>query len=96
MRSTKLGMLLMPSAPNSLNPRPMLADRRARTDIKKVGELDNGLPIYGFKFRGSARIRFGVMADEVERVLPEAVTEVDGLKFIDLDLVGRDALENGA
>ena len=87
----------MPSAPNILSPdrpqtRPMLADRRARTDIKKVGELDNGLPIYGFKFRGSARIQFGVMADEVEKVMPEAVTEADGLKFIDLDLVGRDAL----
>ena len=87
----------MPTAPNILSPdrpqtRPMLADRRARTDIKKVGELDSGLLVYAFKFRGSPRTQFGVMADEVEKVMPEAVTEADGLKFIDLDLVGRDVL----
>ena len=87
----------MANAPNGPNPnaplsRPILADRRARTEIKKVGELDNGLLIYGFKYRGSARTQFGVMADDVEKVMPEAVTEIDGLKFIDLDLVGLDAL----
>ena len=87
----------MPDALDRLIPdwpqtRPMLADRRARTDIKKVGELNNGLLVYGFKYRGSARTQFGVMADEVEKVMPEAVTEVDGLKFIDIGLVGRGAL----
>jgi Chaperone of endosialidase len=50
-----------------------LSDRRLKRDIEKVGELHNGLAIYRFRFWGDAREHIGLMADEVRKVLPEAV-----------------------
>ena len=59
-----------------------LSDRRLKTDIRRVGQTDDGLPIYTFRFRGSMVTQMGVMADEVEAVNPEAVTEINGLKHV--------------
>jgi hypothetical protein len=61
-----------------------LSDRRFKTDVSKVGALDNGLPVYRYRFKGERAFRIGVMADEVEEVNPEAVhTTADGVKFVD-------------
>jgi len=61
----------------------MLSDARAKRDIKKVGALDSGLPIYSYRYAGSPRTEVGVMAQEAERVVPDAVTEIGGLKHVD-------------
>lgn len=51
-----------------------LSDRRFKTDIKKIGTLDNGLALYGFRYTTpNSTYQFGVMADEVEKIMPEAV-----------------------
>lgn len=54
----------------------LLSDRRAKTDIKRIGTLRNGLPWYSFRYFWDADHvpnREGVMADEVRVIKPEAV-----------------------
>ncbi len=63
-----------------------LSDKRAKTDIKKVGELPNELGVYSFKYKpgmGGGLTQLGVMAQEVEKKDPGAVaTGSDGLKRV--------------
>jgi Chaperone of endosialidase len=51
----------------------MMSDRRLKTDIKPVGKLYSGLPIYSYRFNGSMLPQIGVMADEARKVAPHAV-----------------------
>lgn len=52
---------------------PFFSDRRLKTDIQKVGEFDDGLGVYDFRYmRTPFRMR-GVMADEVETLRPWAL-----------------------
>ena len=61
-----------------------LSDRRAKRDIKRIGTLDNGLPVYKFRYLGSDLVNIGLMADDVEKVVPEAVSMgADGFKRVD-------------
>lgn len=60
------------------------SDRRLKTDIRRLGKLANGLPVYTFRYRGKSQRHIGLMADDVERVYPEAVvTGPDGYKMVD-------------
>ncbi len=59
------------------------SDRRLKTNIKRVGTLDNGLPVYSYRYVWGGPIEIGVMAQDVETVLPDAVFEVDGFKAVD-------------
>lgn len=59
------------------------SDRRIKTDIHKIGKLDNGLNVYRFRFKGDLKPQVGVMAQEVELVIPGAVIEIDGIKHVD-------------
>ncbi len=63
----------------------MKSDRRAKTDITRVGELDNGLPVYSFRYKEGGPFQIGLMADEVEKVHPEAVVEINGVKYVRYD-----------
>lgn len=58
------------------------SDRRVKEDIKQVGTLDNGLPVYTFRYKGGSVTHMGVMAQDVEKVNPDAVTEIDGIKHV--------------
>lgn len=49
------------------------SDRRLKTDIVRVGTLDTGLPVYTFRYKAGGPTLMGVMADEVEQLLPGAV-----------------------
>lgn len=66
------------------NPQIMaaLSDRRMKEDIKQVGILDNGLPVYTFRYKGDQTVQMGVMAQDVEQVNPDAVVEIDGIKHV--------------
>lgn len=65
-----------------------LSDRRLKKDVVLVGQLDNGLNLYEFEYVwGGPRIT-GVMADEVEKIMPEAVMEIGGYKAVNYDMVG--------
>jgi len=64
-----------------------LSDIRAKEDIKPIGTLDNGIPIYSYRYIGEEEIRIGPMAQEVEEILPEAVKEHDGYKYINMERI---------
>lgn len=65
----------------------LLSDRRAKTDIKPVGQLDNGLTVYSYRYKGENETHIGLMADEVEKAIPHAVKEgSDGLKRVRYDI----------
>lgn len=49
------------------------SDRRLKTAIERLGELDNGLGIYRYRYVDGTDSRIGVMADEVEKIIPEAL-----------------------
>lgn len=48
------------------------SDRRLKTDIMRVGRLDNGLRVYSYRYKTGGPFMIGVMADEVASVVPEA------------------------
>jgi len=65
------------------------SDRRLKQDIVQVGVYPNGLPAYEFAYRECPTRRFiGVMADDVEQLIPEAVTEVGGYKVVNYGQLG--------
>lgn len=64
----------------------MPSDRRLKDGARVVGKLDNGLPVYSFRYVGGDTTMLGLMADEVEQIRPEAVGEVSGYKVVDYDL----------
>lgn len=54
----------------------LMSDERVKEDKKKVGELDNGLPVYAFRYRsddGNEPVQIGLMAQDVQKKSPEAV-----------------------
>lgn len=51
----------------------IFSDRRLKTDIRKVGEMPDGLGVYRFRYRGQVARLLGVMADEVARLRPWAL-----------------------
>ena len=64
----------------------MFSDRRLKEDIKFITRHDNGLEIYEYRYKWDPpRIRrLGFMADEVEKLYPDAVvTTKAGYKMVD-------------
>ena len=63
------------------------SDRRIKKDIRVIGMIPNGLPVYAFKYVGADTTNIGLMADEVEAVHPEAVVVGPlGIKMVDYAL----------
>lgn len=64
-------------------PFAMFSDRRLKQDIRCVGMLFNGIPVYAYRM-GDGPVQIGVMADEVAEVMPEAVhLHPSGFKMVD-------------
>lgn len=62
----------------------LLSDERAKTDIKKVGETDEGVPIHTYRYKGSPTTQMGVLAQELRKFKPDAVAQrPDGLLAVD-------------
>ena len=66
----------------------MMCDKRMKENIKKVGKIKiaNGktVPLYNFNYKGRKNKKTNVMAQDVEKVLPEAVfTGKNGLKYVE-------------
>jgi hypothetical protein len=66
-----------------------MSDRRVKTDIQRIGEWLNGLPIYLFRFIGQPLLHIGFMAQDVEKFRPEAVVEINGIKHVHYALAMR-------
>jgi hypothetical protein len=65
------------------------SDKRLKKNRKRVGFLDNGLPIYIYLMDGSDTPQIGLLAQEVEKVRPEAVREFDGIKHVNYAMAVR-------
>lgn len=65
-----------------------LSDHRLKTAIKRLGRTAGGLPLYQFRYKAGGPAQIGVMAQDVERVLPAAVIERDGWKTVDYRMIG--------
>lgn len=61
----------------------IFSDERLKEDIEHVGELNDGQPVYKYRYIGSPAFQIGLMAQDVEKLHPEAVTEVGGYKAVD-------------
>jgi hypothetical protein len=65
------------------------SDMMLKHDISLLGHLDNGLGFYRFSYNGSDKAYVGVMAQEVQTVLPEAVVRgSDGYLRVYYDKLG--------
>lgn len=65
---------------------PLLSfsDKRLKTDIKKVGKTDEGLPIYTYKYKNSPKTQMGVMAQDVKKKKPDALGPMwEGMMTVD-------------
>jgi len=68
----------------SLNPlKTFFSDRRLKEDIAPVGALFDGTPVYGYRYKGAPAYHIGLMAQDVEKVSPHAVIEINGYKAVD-------------
>ncbi|WP_273727474.1 tail fiber domain-containing protein [Brucella gallinifaecis] len=60
------------------------SDRRLKTDIERVGETDEGTPIYTYKYKDGGPTQMGVMAQDVEKKQPDAVAmHSSGFRMVD-------------
>jgi hypothetical protein len=65
------------------------SDIRLKTDVVRVGQLDNGVPLYRFRYLWSSDIYVGVLAHEVLPVVPYAViVGEDGYMRVNYDMLG--------
>lgn len=71
------------------------SDQSIKENIKEIGALHNGIKIYKFEYRPEYKNTWGhgehigVMAQEVEKVMPEAVSiHKDGYKLVNYSMLG--------
>lgn len=54
----------------------MFSDERLKTNIKRVGELPNGIGIYSFAYKDNPHaLMLGCIAQDVEKIMPDAVVK---------------------
>lgn len=61
----------------------IMSDKRAKENIKPIGKTNDGQTIYRFNYKGDHTTQIGLLAQEVEKKHPEAVTTINGLKGVD-------------
>ena len=75
------------NALSSLASAAMMSDRRLKSNIERIGTHKLGIGIYEYDIFGKRQQ--GVMADEVEKVMPEAVLmHPSGYKMVNYGLLG--------
>jgi len=62
------------STTTTTQPAGFFSDERLKEDAVRIGETDEGLPIYSYRYKGQGGPKqIGLMAQDVEKVHPEAV-----------------------
>lgn len=75
----------------------LLSDRRAKDNIEHIGKMNDGTPIYRFRYKDSSEWHVGPMAQDVERRNPDAVERgLGGLRYIDLKAATDDSVRSRA
>jgi hypothetical protein len=59
----------------------LASDSRLKKDISPLGKLPNGLTLYRFRYLWSETLYVGVMAQEVQKIMPDAVA-IDASGFM--------------
>lgn len=63
------------------------SDIRVKENIEHYGKLPNGLRLYKYNYINDNKRVIGVMAQEVEKVMPEAVININGIKAVNYAMV---------
>lgn len=63
------------------------SDSRIKENIEPIG-TESGWPVYAFNYIGDAQRYIGVMAQDVEKMQPDAVMEINGIKAVDYSKIG--------
>jgi hypothetical protein len=76
------------------NPALFASDERLKTEIERVGDLPQGVGVYDYEYKDEPGKKYtGVMAQEVERVQPDAVSRAaNGYRQVDYGKVLAEAL----
>lgn len=68
------------------------SDKRLKEDIAPVGALNDGQTVYSYRYKGDPRTQIGLLAQEVERVRPDAVARhPSGYRMVDYRRATRSA-----
>ncbi len=59
------------------------SDIRMKENIRHIGHTNDGQRLYSFNYIGDTQHQIGLMAQEVEKIRPDAVIEFEGLKYVD-------------
>lgn len=70
---TKQGMSGLDMLGMGLQAASLFSDERLKTDIRRVGQTDEGLSVYTYRYRGVGPFHMGVMAQEVREAQPDAL-----------------------
>lgn len=65
----------------------LASDARLKDNIEHIGE-ENGFPLYAFNYKGDNKRYIGVMAQDVEQIMPDAVGQRDGYKTVNYGMIG--------
>jgi hypothetical protein len=68
------------------------SDERLKENIQRVGETDDGQPIYRYNYKGDKNTQIGLLAQDVEKHHPEAVGSSQGYKTVDYKKATEDAI----
>jgi Chaperone of endosialidase len=71
----------------------IFSDARLKEEIEPVGKLYDGQEVYKYRYIGSPVWQIGLMAQDVEKVIPGAVTDVNGWKAVNLNTATQYASE---
>ena len=71
-----------------------MSNKRVKENIKPIGKTNDGQTIYRFNYKGDHTTQIGLLAQEVEKKHPEAVTTINGLKGVDYKEATDDAVRS--
>ncbi len=72
-------------------PHTIASDKRLKTDIKFAGEMESGLKVYAFRYRGDERYFSGVLAEDLlenPRFAHAVARGEDGYLRVDYSVLG--------
>jgi hypothetical protein len=73
----------------------MFSDPDLKTDAQEVGKLNDGQKIYSYRYKGDPTTRIGLMADEVQKAVPEAVGILGGYRTVNYKTATARAAKGG-
>jgi len=71
------------------------SDKNLKHNIQEVGRTFDGQPIYKFRYKGEDSYQIGLIAQNVEKQHPNAVSKSHGLKLVNYKTATDDAAHRG-